>query len=78
MSVRRAPYNFQASLTRATADALRDLALAADRGEIIGVAVGYVTVEREHRARFAGICEHDANVAYRVNGRLGKYLLEMD
>jgi len=78
MTIRRAPYNFQAVQTRAASDALRELAADADRGGIIGVVVGYVTSDRNHRARLAGVCEHDVNLAYRVCGKLARYLEKMD
>lgn len=75
MAVRRGPFNLHHVNALRTAQALRELADMAERGGVIGVAVGYVTPDRAHRAMFAGVCERDRALAYLLAGKMSVALL---
>lgn len=75
MPVRRAPFNIAAVNARRTAQVLRDLADLAERGEITGMAAGFVFADRRVDCLLAGVLEKDPVFAYYVAGKL-KHQLE--
>jgi len=76
MPVKSAPYNIQQVHAIRTAQALRELADRAERGEIVGAVVGYVVTDRSLRASLSGVCDRDRALAYLVAGKLSSALLE--
>ncbi len=75
MSVRRAPFNLQAAHAHRTATALREMAEMADEGRLIGVAVGMVMADNNHKAFVAGVCEKNTALAYLLAGKLKNAIL---